>query len=193
MMVGHGWLLAAGFTWALPILHARRHAWRRSPLDVLPWQMSVATALLWILALVAEPAGHLAFDLSELRLKRPRIDFDQHIALTHQLAFAKQHPHDLAIDTTAHGDGAHRCNGAEAGEVNLDVNLLRRLGNHRRDASAAVALLAKPAASALCRPRDIACRGCVVVVKVIDGTAADQTGQNRQHPDQAALHAFCRR
>ncbi|NQW52224.1 MAG: DMT family transporter [Rhodospirillales bacterium] len=59
MMVGHGWLLAAAFTWALAILHARRHAWRRSPLDVLPWQIGVATVLLWILAFALEPAGYL--------------------------------------------------------------------------------------------------------------------------------------
>lgn len=59
VMLGHGWLLAAGFTWALAILHARRHSWRMSPLDVLPWQMGVATVLLWILAFTLEPAGHL--------------------------------------------------------------------------------------------------------------------------------------
>ena len=59
VMLGHGWLLAAGFTWALAILHARRHAWRMSPLDVLPWQMGVATVLLWILAFTLEPAGYL--------------------------------------------------------------------------------------------------------------------------------------
>ena len=59
VMLGHSWLLAAGFTWALTILHARRHTWRMSPLDVLPWQMGVATVLLWILAFVLEPAGHL--------------------------------------------------------------------------------------------------------------------------------------
>jgi len=59
VMLGHGWLLAAGFTWALAILHARRHSWRMSPLDVLPWQMGVATVLLWILAFALEPAGRL--------------------------------------------------------------------------------------------------------------------------------------
>jgi drug/metabolite transporter (DMT)-like permease len=30
-----------------------------SPLDVLPWQMGVATVLLWLLAFTLEPAGHL--------------------------------------------------------------------------------------------------------------------------------------
>jgi drug/metabolite transporter (DMT)-like permease len=59
VLLGHGWLLLAGFSWALAILHARRHAWRMPPLDVLPWQMGVATILLWILALSVEPAGYL--------------------------------------------------------------------------------------------------------------------------------------
>jgi len=63
---GHGWLLLAGFSWALAVLHARRHRWHLSPLDVLPWQMSVATLLLWILALVAEPHGHLDIGRPEL-------------------------------------------------------------------------------------------------------------------------------
>lgn len=63
---GHVWLLLAGFTWAIAIVHIRRHRWRLTPLDALPWQMSVATVLLWVLALVAEPAGHLAFDRTEL-------------------------------------------------------------------------------------------------------------------------------
>ena len=57
--VADGWLLAAGFTWAIAILHARRHRWRMSPLDVLPWQMGLATVLLWILAILIEPQGYL--------------------------------------------------------------------------------------------------------------------------------------
>jgi len=58
VVLGHAWLLLAGFTWALAMLHTRRHRWRGTPLDVLPWQMSVATILLLILAGVAEPNGH---------------------------------------------------------------------------------------------------------------------------------------
>jgi drug/metabolite transporter (DMT)-like permease len=59
IVMGHLYLLLAGFTWALAMLHTRRHTWHTSPLDVLPWQMSVATVLLWILAAVLEPQGHL--------------------------------------------------------------------------------------------------------------------------------------
>jgi drug/metabolite transporter (DMT)-like permease len=63
---GHAWLLLAGFSWALAVLHARRHRWRLSPLDVLPWQMAVATVLLWILALTVEPGGYLDFSQPNL-------------------------------------------------------------------------------------------------------------------------------
>jgi drug/metabolite transporter (DMT)-like permease len=66
VVLGHLWLLLAGLSWALALLHARRHRWRLSPLDVLPWQMSVATVLLWLLALVVEPHGHLDFDRANL-------------------------------------------------------------------------------------------------------------------------------
>jgi drug/metabolite transporter (DMT)-like permease len=66
VVAGHGWLLLAGFSWALAILHARRHRWRTSPLDVLPWQMSVATLLLWPLALILEPRGYFDFSKPEL-------------------------------------------------------------------------------------------------------------------------------
>ena len=59
IVMGHLYLLLAGFTWALAMMHTRRHKWHTSPLDVLPWQMSVATVLLWILSVVAEPHGHL--------------------------------------------------------------------------------------------------------------------------------------
>jgi drug/metabolite transporter (DMT)-like permease len=66
IVAGHVWLLLAGLSWALAVLHARRHRWRMAPLDVLPWQMSVATILLWILALAIEPAGYLDFKHANL-------------------------------------------------------------------------------------------------------------------------------
>lgn len=59
---GHAWLLLAGFSWALAMLHTRRHRWRGTPLEALPWQMTVATALLLPLAAIAEPHGHLDLD-----------------------------------------------------------------------------------------------------------------------------------
>ncbi len=58
VVLGHIYLLLAGLSWALAILHTRRHRWRTTPLDVLPWQMSVATVLLWLLAAIVEPHGY---------------------------------------------------------------------------------------------------------------------------------------
>ena len=59
IVLGHVYLLTAGLTWALAMMHTRRHVWKKTPLDALPWQMSMATVLLWILAVVFEPQGHL--------------------------------------------------------------------------------------------------------------------------------------
>jgi drug/metabolite transporter (DMT)-like permease len=56
---GHGVLLLAALSWALAIFHSRRHRWRATPLDLLPWQMLLATALLAVLAAWAEPDGRL--------------------------------------------------------------------------------------------------------------------------------------
>jgi drug/metabolite transporter (DMT)-like permease len=63
---GHLWLLLSGLTWAVAIVHIRHHRWRREPLDALPWQMSVAALMLWIVAPIAEPAGHLDIHAKEL-------------------------------------------------------------------------------------------------------------------------------
>ena len=63
---GHIWLLLSGFTWAIAIVHIRHHRWRTNPLDALPWQMTVAAVLLWIVAPVLEPAGHLDVHRKEL-------------------------------------------------------------------------------------------------------------------------------
>ena len=59
IVLGHAYLLTAGFTWAIAMLHTRRHKWRGTPLDALPWQMSVATVILVPLAALLEPHGYL--------------------------------------------------------------------------------------------------------------------------------------
>ena len=56
---GHVWLLLAGFAWAIAIVHIRHHRWRIAPLDALPWQMSMAAILLWLVTPFVEPHGHL--------------------------------------------------------------------------------------------------------------------------------------
>jgi len=66
VVMGHLYLLGASLSWALAIMHTRRHRWATTPLDVLPWQMSVATVLLWLLAAIAEPRGYYEFDKWQL-------------------------------------------------------------------------------------------------------------------------------
>ncbi len=66
IVLGHAYLLTAGFTWAIAMLHTRRHRWRTTPLDVLPWQMSVATVILVVLAGLLEPHGYLEPDKWQL-------------------------------------------------------------------------------------------------------------------------------
>ena len=62
----HVWLLLSGFTWAIAIVHVRHHKWQSTSLDALPWQMSVAAILLWIVAPIIEPAGYLDVQMKEL-------------------------------------------------------------------------------------------------------------------------------
>ena len=57
---GHLWLLAAAASWAVAIFHARRHVWRRSPFELLPWQLLLATLLIVPLAAYVEPTGGIA-------------------------------------------------------------------------------------------------------------------------------------
>ena len=59
IVLGHAYLLLAGFSWAIAMMHTRKHTWRGTPLDALPWQMSVATVALTILAALFEPHGHV--------------------------------------------------------------------------------------------------------------------------------------
>lgn len=54
---GNALLMASAFTWALAILHVRGHRWHATPLDLAPWQMSLAAAVLGVLAAVLEPAA----------------------------------------------------------------------------------------------------------------------------------------
>lgn len=63
---GYGFLLAAALSWALAILHARRHRWHLTPLQVMPWQMLYAAVLLIPLAFLAEPQGHIAWNMTAL-------------------------------------------------------------------------------------------------------------------------------
>lgn len=59
VVLGHAYLLLAGFSWAIAMMHIRHHSWHGTPLDALPWQMAIAMAALWILALLLEPGGYM--------------------------------------------------------------------------------------------------------------------------------------
>lgn len=59
-VLGHVYLLAAALAWALAILSSRGHRWHLTPLQVLPWQMLLASVLLFPLAALAEPGGGIA-------------------------------------------------------------------------------------------------------------------------------------
>ena len=52
---GNALLMASAFTWALAILHVRGHRWHATPLDLAPWQMSLAALVLGALAAALEP------------------------------------------------------------------------------------------------------------------------------------------
>ncbi len=59
-IAGHLWLLMAAASWALAIFHARRHDWHLGPLELLPWQLLLATVLVFPLAALFEPEGGVA-------------------------------------------------------------------------------------------------------------------------------------
>ena len=45
-VLGNGAILVAAFLWAASILHIRGHRWRSTPLDLVPWEMLLATAII---------------------------------------------------------------------------------------------------------------------------------------------------
>lgn len=53
-LVGNGTLLLAAFLWAASILHIRAHRWRAAPLDLIPWEMALATLVLSVMALTVD-------------------------------------------------------------------------------------------------------------------------------------------
>ena len=51
-ILGNGAVLAAALLWAANIVHIRRHRWRATPFDLVPWELLLATVLLIPVALV---------------------------------------------------------------------------------------------------------------------------------------------
>ena len=54
VLFGNGLLLLGAALWALQIVHVRRHRWVGTPLSLVPWQQTVAVAVLLPLALLFE-------------------------------------------------------------------------------------------------------------------------------------------
>jgi len=45
-VLGNGSIVLAAFLWAASILHIRGHRWQSTPLDLVPWEMLMATAII---------------------------------------------------------------------------------------------------------------------------------------------------
>ncbi len=59
LLLGNGCLLLASVCWAAALLQVRTHRWRMDPLQVLPWQALLGTAVLTPFAIWQEGAPHL--------------------------------------------------------------------------------------------------------------------------------------
>lgn len=52
-------LLLGALSWALAIIHTRRHVWRLSPMEMMPWAMLLATLTLGLMSLLFEPGRRI--------------------------------------------------------------------------------------------------------------------------------------
>jgi drug/metabolite transporter (DMT)-like permease len=55
-VLGNGAILVAALLWAASILHIRGHRWRSTPLELVPWEMLLATVVIALLALLLDGA-----------------------------------------------------------------------------------------------------------------------------------------
>lgn len=53
-ILGNGAILAAALLWAASIVHIRRHRWRATPFELVPWELLLATVLLTPVALASD-------------------------------------------------------------------------------------------------------------------------------------------
>jgi drug/metabolite transporter (DMT)-like permease len=58
-LLGYAYILAAALLWAASIVYARKHRWIATPLQLLPWQIALAGAVLTPLAFVVEGVPHV--------------------------------------------------------------------------------------------------------------------------------------
>ena len=55
-VLGNGAIILAAFLWAASILHIRGHRWQSTPLDLVPWEMLLATMIVTTLAALLDGA-----------------------------------------------------------------------------------------------------------------------------------------
>lgn len=58
-VAGNAMLLAAALSWAVCIVHIRRHNWHMTPLQLMPWQMLIGGAALAVGAMAVEPVSDI--------------------------------------------------------------------------------------------------------------------------------------
>jgi hypothetical protein len=77
-------------------------------------------------------AKQLSFRLGHRRLVWTRVDFDERIALFHQVAFLEMDAHQLPIDAALKGHCVDRSDGPQPGHVDPDIPGRDLGGNHGR-------------------------------------------------------------
>jgi len=60
---GNAILLGAALCWAIGIVAVKRHAWRCSPLDAMPWQLLLAALPALLLALISDSGKEIIINL----------------------------------------------------------------------------------------------------------------------------------
>lgn len=65
-LAGFGLLLFASVVSAATTVHVRAHSWRRTPLELMPWQLGVAALPITLLALALDGVPHIEWTLSTL-------------------------------------------------------------------------------------------------------------------------------
>ena len=52
-IIGHAALLVAALLWAANMVHVRAHKWHATPFQLVPWEMLLATVVLFVIALIS--------------------------------------------------------------------------------------------------------------------------------------------
>lgn len=62
MVIGNLYLLIAAFAWAAGIMHSRYAKWNLTPIQLLPWQLLIATVILFVMAEIFEPHAKITWN-----------------------------------------------------------------------------------------------------------------------------------